>query len=341
MQGLVLPGMTLTGAAADLDSPLALGAGETLRFRFGFTATRGSYQWKQIRLTVSDPFRLFEKNLDAAVEAELFVLPGWTRLRRIKFHPARTISIPGMNLSHQAGVGTDFWGVREYHSGDSIRWIDWRHTARQKNVIITKEFEREDAADFGLILDARNVTNLVDGNDLLFQHSVEAALALAEMIVKEGNRLSLLILGKKLVRVFPGSGKEHLIHIQDKLAASELSDIPQMADLRYLPAKLFPSRALVFLISPLCSRDAGTVARLHRNGYQLVILSPRLTQPPTDLSDDPARNLAARAVQLERSVLLWKIRRMGVDVIDWPVGESLSSALQNNAVVSGRNRRRR
>ncbi len=340
LEDLFQPGMKAVNGAEGVSSNLALPAGETLEFDLTFTAIRGVYRWNNLHLVAIDPFHLFEWKKEIAVSAELVMLPDWVKLRGVKFHPQKTLSIPGINPSHQPGVGTDFWGVREYHSGDSIRWIDWRHTARQRRTIITKEFERKDAADFGIILDARASINRIDGNQSLFEHSIEAALALSEMFVNAGNRVSLLVLGKKLIRVFPGSGRKHLSLIKDKLAACELSDLPALADLRYLPLRLFPGRALVILISPLGRRDADTIARLCRHGYQLLILSPRPSSIDPSADAEDVRGLAARAVALERAVLHWKMRSMGAVVIDWPVDQSLHSVLCNCQLLRVRQRRR-
>ena len=337
---LFQPGMKAVNGTEWLSSNLALPAGETLEFALNFTAARGVYRWNNLNLVATDPFTLFENKKQIAVSAELVMLPDWVKLRGVKFHPQKTLSIPGINPSHQPGVGTDFWGVREFHSGDSIRWIDWRHTATQRRTIITKEFEREDAADFGIILDARASINRIDGNQSLFEHSVEAALALSEMFVNAGNRDTLLVLGKKLIRVFPGSGREHLTLIKDKLAACELSDLPALADLRYLPLRLFPGRAMVILISPLGRSDADTIARLCRHGYQLLILSPCPTAMDPSAAQEEAHGLAGRAVALERAVLHWKLRSMGAVVIDWPVDQSLHSVLCKCQLLRVRQRRR-
>ncbi len=269
----------------------------------------------------------------------LVILPECMPLRRVRFRPRNTLHTPGLNLSRQPGTGTDFWGVREYHSGDSMRWIDWRHSARQPNTIITKEFEREEIADIGLLLDARQITNRVPGMDDLFEQSVRATLALAEAFIRTGNRVSLMVLGRTLIRVFPGSGRGQLALIQEKLAGCELSENPGMDSLRFLPVKLFPSRAMVVLVSPLRSQDAEAIRRLHRNGYQVIVVSPNPVDIATLDKNEETALLAARTASLERAALLWKLRQMGVEVIDWPTQEPLQSVLQaSTSLQRGRGR---
>jgi uncharacterized protein (DUF58 family) len=325
------PGMTLL--VGRLSRRVSLPAGESLDYRYTFNAKRGHYHWERFRAVQCDLFGLFERVIETPAAAELDILPDGMLLRRVKFRPQNTLHTPGLNLSHQPGTGTDFWGVREYHSGDSIRWIDWQHSARQPNTIITKEFEREEIADIGLLLDARQVTNCVPGMEALFEYSVRATLSLAEVFIKTGNRVSLMVLGKTLIRVFPGSGRGQLARIQEKLAGCELSENPRMDSLRYLPVKLFPSRAMVVLVSPLSSQDAEAIRRLHRNGYQVIVVSPNPVGSTTPGKDGEAALLATRTARLERSVLLWKLRQMGVEVIDWSTQEPLQVALQANAAL--------
>ncbi|MBN1266905.1 MAG: DUF58 domain-containing protein [Anaerolineales bacterium] len=77
--------------------------------------------------------------------------------------------------------------MREYHPGDSLHTLDWRMTARHPHRFFTKEFEKEEIAEIGLILDARQRTNVQIGNESLFDHSVQAAASLSEMFLHQGH----------------------------------------------------------------------------------------------------------------------------------------------------------
>ena len=97
--------------------------------------------------------------------------------------------------------------MREYQPGDPLRRLDWRLTARHPHKFFTKEFEQEEIADIGLILDARQKTNLQIGEDSLFEHAARATASLAEMFLRQGNRVSLLVYQRRYASVFPGYGK--------------------------------------------------------------------------------------------------------------------------------------
>ena len=144
-----------------------LQAGEDAVFKYTFQSERGSFIWKTIRVKVSDPFGLIETELDLPAEAKIQVRPELNKFRPFPLRPQRTLHSAGSIPARLGGSGTDFWGVREYHPGDPLRRLDWRLTARHPHKFFTKEFEQEEIADIGLILDARRKTNLPMGEDSL------------------------------------------------------------------------------------------------------------------------------------------------------------------------------
>ena len=68
----------------------------------------------------------------------------------------------------------EFFGVREYHPGDSMRWLNHRASARFEQTLFVNEFEQERAVDVGLILDTRQVTNVFAGTSTILEYSIQA-----------------------------------------------------------------------------------------------------------------------------------------------------------------------
>lgn len=287
--------------------------------QYTFLAPRGKYFWDSIQITVSDPFSLFEKTIILPAEAEVVVLPQELIEKSIKLSPDHTLISPGLYYSRKPGAGVNFFGIREYLMGDPLRSIHWRLSARHPNQLFSKEFEREEMADVGLIVDGNSDLNVESGQGQLFDFSIQIASTIARDIIQKGNRLSLLVLGDRVARVFPGSGKLHLARILNQLAASQPGEKATLSTINFLPVKLFPSHALLILISPLSENDLPAITRLLARGYQVLVVSP----DPIKFIDHSAYNpLAVRAAKLERKALLWKIREKGVKVIDWPPGEN-------------------
>jgi len=323
-----LPNMYMVEGS--LEQRFTISAGEKVEFHYKFQVPRGWYTWQTIKLTASDPFGLFKKTLQLPAEARVLVLPKESALQRFNFHPKPTLRTTGPYLSRMAGSGIDFWGVREYHPGDSMRLLYWQKTARHPQCFFSKEFEREEMADIGLLLDARAVTNQYYGNENLFEYSIHAAATLAKYFLSSGNRVSMLLLSDNLARIFPGYGKQQLVRILDQLAGCTLGERVTLETLKYLPGRLFPSHSVILIISPLQSQDFSTIARLHFKGYQLLLLKPSPAKSfLKDHSKSTLDSLAIRASNLEQAVLLRRFQQIGIDVIDWNVDQSLIQTLQS------------
>lgn len=294
--------------------------------QYTFQAPRGKYYWEKIRISVSDLFYLFEQTIELPAEAEVVVLPDELIEKPVKLNPKHTLTSPGLYQSNQPGSGVNFLGVREYFPGDPLRRIHWRLSARYPKQLFSKEFEREEMADVGLIVDGSATMNLKFGKEELFDSSVRVAAIIARSIIRGGNRLSMLVLGDRVLRVFPGTGKQQLAHVLNQLAACKPGENVTLSTIKYLPVKLFPSHALIILISPLSEGDIPAITRLLASGYQVQVVSP---DPVKFVSRSLRHPLAVRAATLERAALLGRIREMGVKVLDWPPGNNGSFSVED------------
>ncbi|HTP10046.1 MAG TPA: DUF58 domain-containing protein, partial [Anaerolineae bacterium] len=307
-----------------------LQAGETAVFKYTFQSERGIFAWKTIRAKISDPFGLIETELDLPAEAKIQIHPELKKFRPLPLRPQRTLHSAGSIPARLGGSGTDFWGVREYHPGDPLRRLDWRLTARHPHKFFTKEFEQEEIADIGLILDARQKTNLQIGEDSLFEHAVRATASLAEVFLRQGNRVSLLVYQRRIASVYPGYGKLQLNRVLHTLARITPESEDSLNSLLYLPIQMFSSHSLIVVVSPLMSGDWRLFRRLRAYGYQVLLISPDPLDYARDiLPIDLDSRLATRLTRLERQTEINQITQLWIPVIDWHVAQPLAPLVRH------------
>jgi uncharacterized protein (DUF58 family) len=324
----------------ELSGWASLRPGETLDLNYVFQASRGNFTWKTARVVVSDALGLLETELQLPASAALQVRPRIKKFKAIALRPRSTLHSPGSIPARLGGSGTDFFGVREYHPGDPLRSLDWRLTARHPRKFYTKEFEQEEIAEIGLILDARLVTDLQLGDESLFEASVTATASLAEMFLHQGHRVSLLVFAKAMLNVFPGYGKQQLYRILSCLSKAKIEpENRAFASLDFIPTRIFPSQALIILFSSLISSDRSFFLRLRAAGYQVLLISPDpISFVAPTLPEDASTRFAMRAARLERRLRLKEIAQLQVRVIDWQISEPLFP-LVRNALTRSRGQR--
>jgi uncharacterized protein (DUF58 family) len=322
-------GMKIT--QGQLGRPVALSAGETVGLDYSFTATRGIYAWEHLHCVVSDPLGLVEMEMALPARAQVQIRPRIRKFKAIPFRPHGTLHSPGSIPARTGGNGTDFYGVREYHPGDPLRRLDWRMTARHPRKWFTREFEQEEIAEIGLIVDARHRTDFRSGESSLFEAGIDATASLAEMFLHQGQRVSLLVFGEYLLNAFPGYGKRQLQRILTCLSKARVGTGNHAADsLDFIPLTMFSPRALLIIISSVGAYDTSVYLRLRAAGYQVLLISPdplRLAYPV--LPQEHTQNLAVRAARLERQARLNALAQLRVAVINWPVDQALFPLVRN------------
>ena len=298
--------------------------GATVEICYTICGRRGLYTFEGIEAIVADRFGLFPRRAILPAPAGLFVLPDVLRLRRIDIRPQRTRVYSGFIPVRQGGPGIEFYGIREYQPGDPQRWINAKATARHTQALFVNEFEQERVADIGLILDGRKRSDVVTAAGSLFEHSVGATAAFADAFLRVGNRVGLAIYSDAVNWTFPGYGNYQRERILRALARAETGDRPFFEGLELLPARLFPGRSQLVLISSLVPEDRDVLVRLRAQGYQILVISPDpVSFERADLKRGADIDMAARIAKIERAMLLRRLRQAGIEVFDWQVDTPL------------------
>jgi uncharacterized protein (DUF58 family) len=303
---------------------LRLPKGERGSYTFTYTVSgpRGGYGFEKIRAQVNDHLAVTSHRVRVDAKGQLFVFPPVMRLRHVAIRPRRTRVYAGTIPARAGGTGTEFFGVREYQQGDPPRAINWRASARHDEALYSNEFQQERVADIGIVLDGRLRTNEFARGHSLFEHSVQAAAALADALLTQGNRVGLLVYASYLRWTLPGYGKVQRERILHSLAHAKPGGSEVFSVLENLPTRLFPPESQIILVSPLTNDDLMPLVQLRAQGYQVLVVVPDPIK--FELSYLPANSnvdLAARVIHMERRLLLQRIQHASIQVLDWNVAE--------------------
>lgn len=219
---------------------------------------RGYADLGPLTVRTAGPLRLAGRQSAIASLARIKVyppLPGRALVAR-RIQRARELLI-GMRSSAFRGGGNEFDSLREYHTDDEFRRIDWFATARAGKPI-TKVYREERDQQVMLLFDAgRSMAGTVAGTSR-FEHAIDAGFALAELATYVGDRVGMLAFGARIDRMIgPRGGRDQPRRILDLLFDVE-------------PA----------LEAPDYPRAFATVLERHRRRSLLVVL--------TELTDERA-----------------------------------------------------
>lgn len=121
----------------------------------------------------------------------------------------------GRMASARRGVGQDLFSLRDYQPQDDLRHIDWKATARSRNLTV-REFTTEDERRITIVLDTRDLSASDRENFLpRFEAGIVQAASLLKHFVDERAEVRLM-LGDDLGRY--GGGLKHLYACLRRLA---------------------------------------------------------------------------------------------------------------------------
>lgn len=314
----------IDGSAAAL---VTLPTGGAVELDYTIEALRGEYDRYEVAVTARDFLGGFELAAVYRTTPRFLIHPRYPKLSRIAIRPPQTRGFAGPIAARQGGSGVDFWAVREYQMGDPQRQINWRLSARAERDLYTNVFEQERVADVGLIVDAREKTNVTAPGESLFEHAVGAAAALTQNFLDDGNRVSLMIYGSGVERVFPGYGRVQRDRILNALARARPGINFALESLTHLPTRFFPAGSQLVLVSPLLPEDIAMIQSMRAHGYALIVVSPDPIAYEAQLG---ARlgSAAHRIAAAERRLMLRQVRQSGAQVVDWRVDQPLEAAIR-------------
>ncbi len=288
--------------------------------------TRGELEIGPLKLRYRGPLHLYHQGSTIPEKLELHILPRAQELSRTRVRPSYTKNWLGNIRSKSIGIGSEFFSLREYVPGDELRRINWKATARQLNPI-TNEFEGEKSGDVILVVDGYLQGNVGTLRQNTTKASIQAASSLAADILKDRNRVGLIVLGDFLSWVYLGSGREQYYKIMECLSKVEGGGVWQLEDARALIDNFFPARSLIVFISPLIQEKVTeTVVDMCRQEYDVMIISPN----PVDLEKkvlDSYEPAAEKVLDMGRKNVIESLWSYG-PVVDWDPTEPLEAALE-------------
>jgi uncharacterized protein (DUF58 family) len=258
-----------------LEHPLIIGA-------------RGRHRVRRVRVGTRFPFGFFEKWSYCSVDAEVLMYPEIGRMAGRIIPSAEEYGRAGASKVLNKTGADEFWGIREFREGDNPRLIHWKCSARTRmKKRLVKEFHREEARKFCILLDAYVPPDAPGEMKERFEKAVSFAATLSKRLLEQDAQVSFAALGKGLVRLDAGSGQRQLRRILAALAEIEPNPVQ---DFNKLLLELDPhmrSHAFVFAVALDQARIDSTRQVLQRprhNHIHIVSVdSPAfklLFQPP-------------------------------------------------------------
>jgi uncharacterized protein (DUF58 family) len=329
MRALIRDGWQPSAGAATPRQRLDLPPGQRRRIATSLVPNRrGDRRAAHVTVRSFGPLGLAARQVSLPAPASVRVLPAFGSRKHLPGKLARLRELDGRTALRVRGQGTEFDSLRDYVDGDDVRSIDWRASARRQQIVV-RTWRPERDRRVLLVLDTSRTSAARVGDEPRLDAAMDAALLLAALASRAGDRVDLLAMDRRVrARVEGASRTELLPRLVDAMAPLE-ADLVE-ADWTAIASTVLSrlsQRALVILLTPLegAAVDEGLLPVVQRlcSRHRVLVASvadPQVALMAAGRGDAYAVYGAAAAERagLDRAATTAELRRLGVDVIDAP-----------------------
>jgi uncharacterized protein (DUF58 family) len=309
---------------------------------------RGKYDLDRLVIQVENPFltgRLFISEIELPVHIE--VRQRIPKILKIGVHRGiATSPMPDIDISKIGVPGTDFREIREYVTGDPVKFINWKASAR-KNEVMVNQYEVEGKKSIWIFLDANPY--MMHGKLIrnYFEAAVEATNALAYYFTQRGFRVGLYIVGYGRY-IYPDTGRRQFRRIGNELIKIEPSEKFESMEqaienaksllITYKPLVYFITRVEYSMPVKAVLKASKVSKKVRKVPVEVISLVSRdvKTEKNNGESDNSlySGSLPEVAVKTLINSVESRIRASGARVVEWDISTPLTQVLLREVIFA-------
>lgn len=203
----------------DFLQKVKISAGKKTQFEYNVRPVqRGVYTFGKLNVFISSPFRLVKKRLVFDEDHSVKVYPSFIQMRQYDFMAIdNRLKQPGLKRIRRIGHTQEFEQIKEYVTGDDVRSINWKATAKQAGLMVN-QYQDERAQPVYLLIDTGRVMKMPFNGLSLLDYSINSALAFSNVALQKKDKVGLLSFSNETGTLLPATAKRtHLYTILETL----------------------------------------------------------------------------------------------------------------------------
>lgn len=309
--------------------------------RMAFTPVRrGLVKLEQLWLRWRGPLGLVWKQKTFVLDYNLLIATDlqWVRDEAVRLFARNALF--GAKAQIEIGEGSEFHALRDFQPGMDRRAVDWKQSARHA-LLLAKEFRTERNHNVVMAMDCgRAMSEPIDGAPRI-DRAINGALLLAHACLRSGDRAGLFAFDAA-PRLSTGAvGGPNAFSVLQQMAGRidySTEETNYTLGLSVLAGEL-PRRSLIVVFTDFTDQTAAqlmieSVGRLvRRHLIMFVVLKDReleeMIAHEPQVPEDVSRAVFAGSLLRERELVISRLRRLGVHIVEAPaeqIGPSVINA---------------
>jgi uncharacterized protein (DUF58 family) len=193
----------------DFSLRVDLKAGESQNLDYGLRPKqRGEYLFHDINVFIRSPFGLLIRRKILPAGTLVRVLPSYQALKQFELLAgSRNLAESGNKRIRKLGHSLEFEQIKEYVTGDDLRSLNWKATARKGGQLMVNRFTDEKSQQIYCLIDKGRVMKMpFDGMSLL-DYAINATLVLSRVALVRQDKAGILTFADQIGTFLPAGRK--------------------------------------------------------------------------------------------------------------------------------------
>lgn len=153
---------------------------------------RGSYEFGNIHLFVSSPLKFVSRRFTSEVQETIPVYPAFMQLYKHQLFSQTTLHAESGNQRiRKIGQSMEFEQIKDYVSGDDIRTLNWKASAR-KGGLMVNNFMEERSQQVYCIIDKGRLMKMPFNGMTLLDYAINSCLVLSNVCLKKQDKVGVI-----------------------------------------------------------------------------------------------------------------------------------------------------
>ena len=169
---------------------------------------RGEYVFHSINVYIKSPFQLIVRRKVIEAETMVRVLPSFQALKQFDLLAmSQNLAESGNKRMRKLGHSLEFEQIKEYVTGDDLRSLNWKATARRGGQLMVNNFTDERSQQVYCLLDKGRVMKMPFGGMSLLDYAINATLVLSRVALVRQDKAGLLTFSDQIGTFLPAGRK--------------------------------------------------------------------------------------------------------------------------------------
>lgn len=169
---------------------------------------RGEYHFGFLNVYVSSPLRIISRRYRYDAQKMTAVYPSYIQMKKYEFLAMNNrLTEFGLKKIRRIGHTMEFEQIKEYISGDDVRTINWKATAK-KGSLMVNQYQDEKSQPIYSMIDVGRVMKMPFEELKLLDYAINATLAFSNIALLKNDKAGMLTFSKKVDNIIAASNRK-------------------------------------------------------------------------------------------------------------------------------------